>query len=223
MAPTGGQRWFRCCCLDERSATAVRTSAAAIPAEGTALAGRHPETIEIQSFASRCPSIDPHLRYRFVALHQGCAEFNRCLFLGGKFEAQSPAADGGVRLGDDILDLGFFRGDVAPYALGIDRFESVADQVEYDYFGVLAFGTDTSSHKSGECRGLWRIRTPMQTIGVGMLTFARQGVFWPPEGGDIVVDFLLGWNLNKLNRTFAPIPDRLGPQARALFKAGFEI
>src|ERR1700688_412954 len=105
----------------------ARASAAAIPAEGIALAGCHREAIQTGRFVSGCPSIDPHLRYRIIALHEGCAKLDRRLFLDGKLEAQPPAANGGIWLGDDILDLGFFREDVAPYAVGIDRFELVAD------------------------------------------------------------------------------------------------
>ena len=191
--------------------------------EGIALAGRYLATIQTGRFAAGCPSIDPHLGYRVITLHEGCAKLDRRLFLDGKFEAQPPAADGGIWLADDILDLSFFRGDVAPYAVGVDRFEPVADQVEDEYFAVLALGTDASPHEPGQRRDLWRIRTPMQAIGVGMLTFGLQRVFWPPEAGDVVVDFFLGRNLDKLNRTLAPIPNWLRPQARSFFKAGFEI
>src|SRR4051795_392268 len=60
-----------------------------------------------------CPSIDPDLRYRFLVLHERCADFDRGLFLH-ELEAQSPAAGGGIRLGDDVLDFGLLgRHDAA--------------------------------------------------------------------------------------------------------------
>src|SRR5229473_4526800 len=63
----------------------------------------------------------------------------------------------------------------------------------------------------------------MQAIGVGMLALGLQGVLRPPKAGDIIVDLLLRWNFDQVNRAFAPIPNRLGPQAWPLFKACFEI
>ena len=59
----------------------------------------------------------------------------------------------------------------------------------------------------------------MQAIGVGMLALGLQAVLRPPKAGDIVVDLLLRRNFDQVNRAFAPIPNRLGPQAWPLFKA----
>src|SRR5712671_2268045 len=63
----------------------------------------------------------------------------------------------------------------------------------------------------------------MQTVGIGMLALGLQDVLRPPKACDIVVDLLLRWNFDQVNRAFAPIPNRLGPQAWPLFKACFEI
>ena len=56
-----------------------------------------------------------------------------------------------------------------------------------------------------------------------MLALGLQRIFRAPKAGDVVVNFLLGRNFDELNRTFAPVADRLGPQARALFEAQFKI
>src|SRR5437762_10746508 len=63
----------------------------------------------------------------------------------------------------------------------------------------------------------------MQTIGEGVLALCLQWILWPPEASDVVVDFFLGRNLDQLNRTFAPIPNGLCPQAGALLKTRFDI
>src|SRR6185437_10251644 len=47
--------------------------------------------------------------------------------------------------------------------------------------------------------------------------------FGPPEAGNVVVDFLLGRNLEQLNCALTPISDRFGPQTRTLFELGFEV
>src|SRR5947199_4411003 len=63
----------------------------------------------------------------------------------------------------------------------------------------------------------------MQTIGVGMLALGLQDVLRSPKACDIVVDLLHRRNFDQVNRAFAPIPNRLGPQAWPLFKARLDI
>ena len=88
----------------------------AIPAAGIARAA-DPLQFNDRSVASGCPSIDPHLRYGVVALHQGCAQLDRRFFFDRQLETQSPAAGRGIRLGDDVPDLGLLRGHVAADAV----------------------------------------------------------------------------------------------------------
>src|SRR6476660_4977850 len=107
--------------------------------------------------------------------------------------------------------------------LGSTDFKLFADQIQNEYFCVFTLCAHTGPQKTCEGCELGSIRSPMQTIGIGMLALGLQDVLRPPEARDIVVDLLLGRNFDQLNRAFAPIPNRLGPQAWPLFKARFDI
>ena len=51
-------------------------------------------SLERRGLSLRCPSIDPDFRYRFIVLHQRCADFDRGLFLheSSKLSRQPPVA-----------------------------------------------------------------------------------------------------------------------------------
>src|SRR5438270_816591 len=70
----------------------------------------------IREFSLECPSIYPNLRYRLVLLHERSANLDGVLLLQ-ELETQAPTAGGGIRLGDDVLDLGLLCGHDAPQRL----------------------------------------------------------------------------------------------------------
>ena len=87
----------------------------------------------------------------------------------------------------------------------------------------LAFGADGGSRKPGQRRWPSACRAPSEAVGIGMLALGLQRIFRSPKSGDVVVNFLLGRYLDELDPPFAPVPDRLCPQARALFETRFKV
>src|SRR5205807_4591410 len=57
----------------------------------------------------------------------------------------------------------------------------------------------------------------------GVLAICAQWRAGMPERRDVVVDFLFRRDLDQLHRAFAPVADRLRPQARAALETGFEV
>ena len=168
-----------------------------------------------------CPSVDPDLRKGLVVLHQRSPQFDRRLVLDRRFEAQSPAAGLGVRLRDDILDLGLFGAD-AHLGLSWDRPISGCHRSGPVRISCLSpLSPDAGSGKPGQRVGLWCIGPPVQAIGEIVFPLCRQSGLWMPEPGDVVVDFLVGWNFDQLNRAFAPVANRLNPQTRPTFELQF--
>src|SRR3954449_101821 len=205
----------------ENLATPGWTSPMAIPQGGIRLAEPDARLAAPRRGSGR-PSVDPNLRYGVVALHQRCAKLDRDFFLGD-FETEPPAAGRRIRLGNDVLDLGLFRGDGAADVFGIGGFQLLADQIEHEYFAVVALGADRRARKPRQRRGLWRVRSPVQPVGIDVLSLRLQGRLRMPEAGDVVVNFLPGRNLDQPHLAFAPIADRLRPQARAPLKIRFQI
>src|ERR1700754_3121428 len=197
------------------------TSPVAIPLEEIRFADRE-WRLPPPRRGSRRPSIDPDFRYRFVALHQRCAKFDRALFLR-HCESDPPASGRRIWLRNDVLDFGLFRRDSAPDIFGIDGFQLLADEIKHEYLAVVALGADPCPRKPRQRRGFWRVRSPVQPIGIGMLSLRLQGRFRMPKTGNIIVDFLLGGNLDQLHLAFAPVADRLSPQARTSLKARLQI
>src|SRR5215216_1069740 len=140
--------------MQSAARVAAQSAAAAAPPYPSALPGeeiRSPGSCRSQArgFSLRCPSIDPGLRYRFIVLHERCADFDRGLFLQ-QLEAQSPAAGRRVWLGDDVLDFRLLgRHDAAQY-FRIDRFQPLSGDVEHEDRGVVASDADAGSGKSRE-------------------------------------------------------------------------
>src|SRR5207248_5605579 len=64
---------------------------------------------------------------------------------------------------------------------------------------------------------------PMLPIGEGVFALGAQRFVRPPERDDVVVNFLLAGDLNEEDAAFAPVADRLDPQARAFLVMRFEI
>src|SRR3982074_2350936 len=127
----------------ESLAMAASTLPSAIPTEGIPFA--HYRWSQGRDYALRCPSIDPYFRYGVVALHQRRASLDWILLLDQKLKTQSPAARLRIRLSDDISDFGFFRADIAPDGLGIDRFQLFANQVQNEYFRIVALCANACS------------------------------------------------------------------------------
>src|SRR5690606_17692265 len=85
-------------------------------------------------------------------------------------------------------------------------------------FRARQSGLTTAAHASGDaareicCReGL--IRGPIETI---VETQGRAGLcrlFRDPEGDDVVVNFIVGWNLHQLDAAASPVAQRLNPEA----------
>src|SRR5204863_953284 len=101
---------------------AAPTSPSAIPPAASVVArgGRAPP--------SGCPSVDPDFGEGVVALHQRGSNFDREFFLDAELEAQPPTASGGIGLGDDVLNAGFFRRDDAANGFRVDRLQPLADE-----------------------------------------------------------------------------------------------
>src|SRR6266567_2898811 len=158
----------------------------------------------------RCPSIYPDLRYRLVLLHERCAYLDGGLLLR-EFETQSPAAGGRIWLGDDVRDLGLLRRHGAVQPLRIDRFQPVPDHIQHEYRGAIASRADAGSGKSRQRGRFQGVRSPVQAIGVGVLALGLQCRLGLPKACNVVVDFFLGRDFDQLDRTFAPVADRLRP------------
>src|SRR6267154_3876207 len=198
------------------------------PAFPLAIPGGEIDTVEdrcaetiLQLFLG-CPSIYPDFRYRLVLLQERCANFDGFPSFR-EFEAQTPAAGRRIWLGDDVLDLGLFCRHNAAQALRVDRFQPVPDHVQHKNRGVVASGADAGPGKSRQRRLLRGVRSPVQAIGVGMLALCLQNGLGLPEACNVVVDFFLGRNFDQLDRTLAPVSDRLRPQTWPPFEAGFEV
>src|SRR5260370_387304 len=88
---------------------------------------------------------------------------------------------------------------------------SVCDPVEHKNGGVVASGADAGPGKSRQRRLLRGVRSPVQAIGVGMLALCLQNGLGLPEACNVVVAFFLGRNFDQLDRTLAPVTDRLRP------------
>src|ERR1700682_5258183 len=63
----------------------------------------------------------------------------------------------------------------------------------------------------------------MQSLSERVLALGLRRIFWPPKASNVVVNFFFGRNLDQLNRAFAPIPDRFGPQARSPLETRLQI
>src|SRR6185312_10346118 len=112
---------------------------------------------------------------------------------------------------DDIPNLSFSGANVTSYRLRIDRFQSLPYQVEHKNPGLISLHANSRAGESSQGRSLWRIRSPMKPICIGMLAFGLQRALRLPEAGDIVVDFLLRRNFDEVNSAFAPVSDWLRP------------
>src|ERR1700730_11831198 len=58
------------------------------------------------------------------------------------------------------------------------------------------------------------IRGPIEAIRKAELGSGRRRFFRSPHRDNIVVDFIVGWDFDQLDRAFAPIPFGLDPEAR---------
>src|SRR4029077_747684 len=64
---------------------------------------------------------------------------------------------------------------------------------------------------------------PVQTIVEAVFTFCNKRHTWQPEGHNVIVDFLLGWDLHETNFAFAPIPYGLYPEGGSSLVMGLQI
>src|SRR5215472_12163314 len=202
-----------------RRATPAVASAAATRAEGSE-AAPHP-AVRARALALRRPSIDPYLRQRFVTLHQLRAQLDHALLRGREAEADAPAVDRRIGLDHDIADLALVGRRIDAGRLDFQSFEIGADEVEHEQPAIVRGAADRGLDHPRERVTVRPVAAPVQAIGEAVFAFQR--LLRPPECDDVVVNLLLGRDLDQLHGAVAPIADRLDPQARALLVARLEI
>src|SRR5580692_4049091 len=83
----------------------------------------------------------------------------------------------------------------------------------------LAAAADTRCHTTREGCLVGLGRAPLQAIAVAQARAGLHRLFGHPHGDDIVFCLIVAWQLDELDRAFAPVVQRLDPQARAAIVA----
>src|SRR5262249_17959651 len=97
-----------------------------------------------------------------------------------------------------------------------------ADKIEHEQTRIVGAAADARLERA---RMLWcaGLVSPMKAVCEAVLALLLERLLGAPERHDIVVDLLLGRDLDERHPAVGPIADRLDPHARALLVASLEI
>jgi len=87
------------------------------------------------------------------------------------------------------------------------------------YLARLAAAADTRCYTTREGCLVGFGRAPLQAIAVAQAGAGLHRLFGHPHGDDVVFCLVVAWQLDELDRAFAPVVLRLDPQAGAAIVA----